>query len=65
MEGHKAVELVAHNVDPYKDAMRDNPDGGFIAFLPSNPKSSGPNIPHNNLCIHFTCLFNFRLIFSF
>jgi hypothetical protein len=34
MEGHMAVDLVAHDVDPYEDAMRDNPDGGSIAFLP-------------------------------
>jgi hypothetical protein len=32
MEGHKAIDLVAHDVDPYKDAMRDDPDGGSIAF---------------------------------
>ena len=34
MEGHKAVDLVAHDVDPYKDAMWDNLDGGSITFLP-------------------------------
>jgi hypothetical protein len=32
MEGHKAIDLVAHDIDPYKDAMRDDPDGGSIAF---------------------------------
>jgi hypothetical protein len=37
MEGGKAVGLLAHNVDPYEDAMRNNPDGGFHAFLPSKP----------------------------
>jgi hypothetical protein len=63
MEGHKAVDLVAHDVDPYEDAMRDNPDGGSIAFLPSKPQSSGPNIPHDKVCIHFTYLFNFRSVF--
>jgi hypothetical protein len=32
MEGHKAIDLVAHDIDPYKDAMLDNPDGGSVAF---------------------------------
>jgi hypothetical protein len=62
MEGDKAVDLVAHDVNPYKDAMRDDLDGGSVAFLPSKPQSSGPNIPHNKVCIHFTCLFNFKSV---
>jgi hypothetical protein len=62
MEGHKAVDLVAHNVDPYEDAMREDPDGGSVAFLPSKPQSSSPNIPHDMVCIHFTCLFNFKSV---
>jgi hypothetical protein len=37
IEGHRAVDLLAHDVDPYEDAMRDNPDGGCDAFLPSKP----------------------------
>jgi hypothetical protein len=37
MEGDKAVDLSAYDVDPYKDAMHDNPNGGFHAFLPSKP----------------------------
>jgi hypothetical protein len=62
MEGDKAVDLSAHDVDPYKDAMRNNPDGGFHAFLPSKPQSFDPNIPHDEVCIHFTCLFNFKSV---
>jgi hypothetical protein len=29
MEGDKAVDLLAHDIDPYEDAMRDDSDGGF------------------------------------
>ena len=36
-EGDEAVDLLAHNVDPYEDAMRDDADGGFHAFFPSKP----------------------------
>jgi hypothetical protein len=36
-EGDKAVDLLAHDVDLYEDAMRDDVDGGFHAFLPSKP----------------------------
>ena len=31
------LDLLAHVVDPYEDAMRDNADGGFHAFLPLKP----------------------------
>jgi hypothetical protein len=37
MEGDKAVDLLAHDVDPYEDAMRDDADGGFHAFFSSKP----------------------------
>ena len=36
-EGDEALDLLAHDVDPYKDAMRNNADRGFHAFLPSKP----------------------------
>jgi hypothetical protein len=62
-EGHMAVDLLAHEVDPYEDAMRDNPDGSCDAFFPSRPHSCGPNILHNKVGILFTCLFNFRSVF--
>jgi hypothetical protein len=65
MEGDKAVDLLAHNVDPYEDAMRDDSDGGFQAFLPSKSQSVDPNIPHGEVCIHFSCLFNFRSVLYF
>jgi hypothetical protein len=65
MEGHMVVDLLAHEVDPYEDAMRDDLDGGCDAFFPSKPQSCGPNISHNKVCILFTCLFNFRLVFLF
>jgi hypothetical protein len=65
MEGDKAVDLLAHDVDPYEDAMRDDSDGGFQAFLPSKSQSVDPNIPHGEVCIHFSCLFNFRSVLYF
>ena len=36
-EGDEALDLLAHDVDPYKDAMHDDADRGFHAFLPSKP----------------------------
>ena len=36
-EGDEALDLLAHDVDPYEDAMHGNVDGGFHAFLPSKP----------------------------
>jgi hypothetical protein len=62
MEGDKAVDLLAHDVDPYEDAMCGNPDGGFHAFLSLKPQSFDPNILHDEVCIHFTCLFSFKLV---
>jgi hypothetical protein len=62
MEDDKAVDLLAHDVDPYEDAMRDDPDGGFHTFVPSKPQSFDPNILHDEVCIHFTCLFSFKLV---
>jgi hypothetical protein len=61
-EGDKAVDLLAHDVDPYEDAMRDDLDGGFHVFLPSKPQSFDPNIPQGEVCIHFTCSFNFKSV---
>jgi hypothetical protein len=65
MEGDKRVDLLAHDVDPYKDAMRDDLDGGFHAFLLSKSQSVDPNIPHNEVCIHFTYLFNYKSVLYF
>jgi hypothetical protein len=65
MEGDKAVDLLAHDVDPYEDAMRDDSDGGFNAFLPSKSHSVDPNIPHSEVCIHLSCLFNFKSVLYF
>ena len=36
-EGDEAVDLLAHDVDPYKDAMHDDVDGEFHANLPLKP----------------------------
>jgi hypothetical protein len=65
MEGNKAVDLLADDVDPYEDAMRDNTDGGFHAFFPSKSQSVDPNIPHGEVCIHLSCLFNFKSVLYF
>jgi hypothetical protein len=65
MEGDKAVDLLADDVDPYEDAMRDDSDGGFQAFLPSKSQSVDPNIPHGEVCIHLSCLFNFKSVLYF
>ena len=61
-EGDEAIDLLAHDVDPYKDAMRDDIDGRFHAFLPSKPQSFDTNIPHNEVCIYFTYSFNLKLV---
>ena len=58
-----AVDLLAHKVDPYEDAMPNNPCGSCDAFFPSRPHSCSPNISHDKVCIFFACLFNFRLVF--
>jgi hypothetical protein len=42
MVGQKAVHSLVDDVDPYEDAMRDDPDVGFHAFLPSKPQSLIP-----------------------
>jgi hypothetical protein len=65
MEGDKAVELLAHDVDLYEDAMCDDSDGGFQAFLPSKSQSVDPNVPHSKVCIHFSYLLNFRSVLYF
>jgi hypothetical protein len=61
-EGDKAVDLLAHDVDPYEDAMRNDANGGFDAFFPSKPQSFDTNIPHGEVCISFTCLFNLKSV---
>jgi hypothetical protein len=61
-EGIKVVDLSAHDVDPYEDAMHDDLDGIFHAFLSSKPQSFDSNIPHGEVCIYFTCSFNFKLV---
>jgi hypothetical protein len=65
MEGDKAIDLLAHDVDLYEDAMHDDLDGGFHAFLPSKSQSVDPNMPHSEVCIHFACLFNFKSVLYF
>jgi hypothetical protein len=63
--GDKAVDLLAYDVDPYEDAMRDDSNGGFNAFLPSKSHSVDPNIPHGEVCIHLSWLFNFKSVLYF
>jgi hypothetical protein len=63
MVGQKAVHSLADDVDPYEDAMHDDPDVGFHAFLPSKPQSFDPNILYNKVCIYSTCLFTFKSVF--
>ena len=54
-ESNEVVDLLAHKVDPYKDAMHDDANGGFHAFLPSKPQSFNSN---GKVCNYFTYLFN-------
>ena len=61
-EGDEVVDLLAHDVDSYEDAMRNNADGGFHAFLPSKPQSFNSNISHDKVYIYFTYLFNLKLV---
>ena len=61
-EGDEVVNLLAHDIDPYEDAMRNNADGGFHTFLPLKPQSFDTNIPHNGVCIYFTYLFNLKSV---
>ena len=61
-KGHMTVDLLAHKVDPYEDAICNDPNGGCDAFFPSRPHSYGFDILHEKICIFFTCLFNFRLV---
>jgi hypothetical protein len=56
------VHSLADDVDPYEDAMRDDPDVGFHAFLLLKPQSFDPDILHNEVCIYSTCLFNFKSV---
>jgi hypothetical protein len=60
-----AVDLLAYDVDPYEDAMRDDSDGGFNAFLPSKSHSVDSNILHGEVCIHLSWLFNFKSVLYF
>jgi hypothetical protein len=64
-EGDMTVDLVDEEVDPDKAAMRDHSNGGCETLLHSKPHSCSPNIPHNEVCILFTYLFNFRLSVTF
>ena len=61
-EGDEAVDLLAHDIDPYEDVMHDNANGRFHAFLPSKPQSFDTKIPQGEVCIYFTCLFNLKSI---
>jgi hypothetical protein len=65
MEGDKAVDLLVDDVDPYKDAMHNDSDGGFHAFPLSKSQSIDPNIPHGEVCIHLSWLFNFKSVLYF
>ena len=60
-EGDEAVDLLAHDIDPYEDAMHDDADGGFHANVLSKPQSFNTNIPHSEVCIYFTCLLSLKL----
>ena len=60
-EGDEAVDLLAYNVDPYEDAMRDNANGVFHANILLKPESFNTNIPHGEVCIYFTCLMSLKL----
>ena len=62
MVGQKAVHSLVDNYDPYEDAMCDDPNVGFHAFLPLKPQSFDPNILYDEVCIYSTCLFNFKSI---
>ena len=62
-EGDESVDLLPPDVDPYEDAMRDDADGEFHAFLLSKPQSFDTNILHGEVCIYFTYLFNLKLVF--
>ena len=59
------VDLLAYNVDPSNDAMRDDADERFHAFLPLKPQSFNTNILHGKVCIYFTCLFNLKSVLHF
>jgi hypothetical protein len=59
------VDLVDYKVDPYGEAMHDHPDGGGGTFFHLERHNCRPNIPHNEVCIFFTYIFNFRLFHSF
>jgi hypothetical protein len=59
------VDLVHEEFDPYKVAMRDYLVGGCDSFLHYEPHNCIPSIPHNEVCILFTYLFNFRPSVSF
>jgi hypothetical protein len=59
------VDLVIDEVDPYKAAMHNHPNGGYDTFFHSKRHKCGSNILHGEVCILFTCLFNFKPFFSF
>ena len=48
-EGEEAVDLLAHNVNPNKDAMCNDANGGFHAFLLLKPQSFNTNSPHSKI----------------
>jgi hypothetical protein len=60
-------DLVDYKVDPFEEAqqMCDLPDGGGDTFFSLEHQNSIPNIQYNELCILFTCLYNFRPFFFF
>ena len=64
-EGDMKDDLVDYKVDPFEEAQQlyDLLDGGGDTFFSLECQNSIPNIQHNELCIIFTCLYNFRPFF--
>lgn len=63
-DGGMTIDLVDYKVDPYKEAMHDNLNGGSGTFFHSECHSRDPNILHDEINIFFTYLFNFNSFIS-
>jgi hypothetical protein len=66
-EGNMNVDLVDYKVNPYKEALQmcDLPDGGGKTFFHLERHNCSPNIPYDEVCILFTCLYNFKAFLFF